>query len=476
MNIYLFELDSVRNSKQEIAAGQDALFREITANGNTVILSYNQLSDSAAFWAGLKDEKTYNAVMELCELGMIQVSLYADQRTAAQYILGHVKSCMKQLEKRRNSEDAEKQDFYFSLVPLDDNDGDMLRDVYRAIQYSDVQLLREKARENTGDREKYLFLSRYVELILLLSRSETANHPQKSGPLKSLLDYMEQVGQMFSAPQGDEGIDAVLARGLAILRRISDGVSREELQRRSVWYKLLETEPYTKDIDAAEAIVDLCYNYAVEDSILDVDKRYCDGDAEDFRKQFRIDMARYWYSVENGEHISHRKDDARRIAQTDFSENVALPEWSTALLLVKRNIEYIRKRGKRSLPDTQGKDRGERLAQQRRYWKKLSKRSLRYSLMVAGLYAAAFVAISYLLNVIQDLWTDALSVRFGVGGKLLINFISIVLFGIVTSELFAHFKLPDILETVENVFNGIHENRMLYALEREYHTHKGGNC
>ena len=149
MNIYLFELDSVRNAKEEIVSGQNALFREIAANGNTVILSYNQLSDSAAFWAALKDEETYKAVMGLCELGMIQVSLFAGQRTVAQYILGHIERCMEQLE---------KEDFYFSMVPLGGGGGgDLLRAVYHAIQYSDIQLLKEKAQENAADKEKYLF-------------------------------------------------------------------------------------------------------------------------------------------------------------------------------------------------------------------------------------------------------------------------------------------------------------------------------
>ena len=47
--VYLYELDSVRNSKKEIVLGQQALFEEIVKKGNTVVLSYNQLTDSEAF-------------------------------------------------------------------------------------------------------------------------------------------------------------------------------------------------------------------------------------------------------------------------------------------------------------------------------------------------------------------------------------------------------------------------------------------
>lgn len=47
--VYLFELDSVRNSKAEIERAQKALFEEIILNGNSVVLSFNQLADSRGF-------------------------------------------------------------------------------------------------------------------------------------------------------------------------------------------------------------------------------------------------------------------------------------------------------------------------------------------------------------------------------------------------------------------------------------------
>lgn len=44
--VYLFELDSVRNSPQEILWAQWAMFREVALKGNRVVLSFNQLTDS----------------------------------------------------------------------------------------------------------------------------------------------------------------------------------------------------------------------------------------------------------------------------------------------------------------------------------------------------------------------------------------------------------------------------------------------
>ena len=475
MNVYLFELDSVRNSEREIAIGQFAMFREIVANGNTVILSYNQLSDSAAFWAGLKDEDTYHAIMELCALGKIRVSLFAGQRTAAQYILRHIDECIDRLEKRRNGEAAKTQNFYFSLIPLDDNDEELLNDIRDAIEFSDVMLLKEKAAREGANAEKYLFLYRYVELILMLSRGETTNHRQKDGALKSLLDYRERVEAMLSASACAEGIDSVLARGAAVLRRVCAGAREEDLQRRSVWYKLLDREPFSQDVSAAEAIIDLCYNYAVEDSISAVEKRYINGSEEDFRKQFCLDMESYWRSITDGGHVLHRQDDARKKAQVDFVGKAALPDWATALHLVQRNAKYTQRHGEPPAPDTQNCDRAQKLAIQRRQWSKLSRRSLCRRFLLAGMYAAAFVIISYALNELQEFMTGRIVSGFGLGGRLLLDFISIAIFGVVSSSLFTRFKLPDILETVKSIANGIHENKLLRTVEREYDVLIGGD-
>ena len=57
-NVYLFELDSVRKTDNEIIKAQKALYAEIVINGNTVVLTYNQLVDSRGFFS-LLDEKDY---------------------------------------------------------------------------------------------------------------------------------------------------------------------------------------------------------------------------------------------------------------------------------------------------------------------------------------------------------------------------------------------------------------------------------
>lgn len=459
MNVYLFELDSVRNSAAEVAAGQQALFHEIVGNGNRVVLTYNQLSDSAAFWSGLKDQDTYEAIMELCRMGYIRVSLFAGQRTAAQYILNHVRNSRKKLEDMREGNATEAKSFYFSLIPLDSSEDELLRDLENAIQFSDLQLLKEKA------GEKYLFLFRYAELILMLSRSDTANHAEKIGKLKTMVDYYQLLKRVYATngehQQGKVGQPVV--SGFRILEKIEGGMSQGDMMRRSVWYKKLEDVVFSPDVKAAEAIIDLCYNYALEDSISDVFKRYTDGDEDSFKAQFEKDMESYWGSIQRGEHVWHKEDEERKNSQVELEATAELPDWKTALGLIKRNAYYEKRSGQHH----GAREKADSLQAQRRYWKKLTRRSFRNRITIALGYALAFILVSYLLDDIQEIVTSSMENGIGTLGTILLDLLSIAIFGVVSSIVFVRFNLPDILETMGSIRIGVRENRLMRLVSKE---------
>ena len=67
--VYLYELDSVRNSREEIIRGQQAMFEEIVKNGNKIVLSLNQITDSHAFLYAVQDKN-----MVLCQ-DLVQVKM-----------------------------------------------------------------------------------------------------------------------------------------------------------------------------------------------------------------------------------------------------------------------------------------------------------------------------------------------------------------------------------------------------------------
>lgn len=131
--VYLFELDSVRNSEQEIAHGQQVLFETLIKYGYKVVLSFNQLSDSQVFLAAIKDKESYDSMMRLFEMGMLKVSLYQEYRTPSQYIQDSIRKCL----------GDSNNIFFFSGIPIRQEDHMLLEEVLSALQYDDPERLME---------------------------------------------------------------------------------------------------------------------------------------------------------------------------------------------------------------------------------------------------------------------------------------------------------------------------------------------
>ena len=159
-SVYLYELDSVRNSKEEIQYAQERMFREIILNGNQVILTMNQLADSRAFLAAIENENTFEPFFELCQMGVIRISQYGTLRTPSQYFQGKIEEFLKKAEKT----ESEKSAFIYSGVPVAHDDAVMLRQLLKALRYSDPECLRELSgyNEENYSEEKIEYLIRYV--------------------------------------------------------------------------------------------------------------------------------------------------------------------------------------------------------------------------------------------------------------------------------------------------------------------------
>ena len=74
--VYLFELDSVRKSKKEIIKAQKALYEEIVLNGNIVVMTMNQLSDSLGFLIAVNNNETTRHILALFQTGVLRVSSF----------------------------------------------------------------------------------------------------------------------------------------------------------------------------------------------------------------------------------------------------------------------------------------------------------------------------------------------------------------------------------------------------------------
>lgn len=194
MYVYLFKFDSVRTSPEEIRSALEEMHRQILLYGNTVVLSYNQITDSMAFLAGIYNEQSYEAVMNLIRNGRIKMSRYAGARTPSEYMQNAIKKYI---------DDKTADTFRFSGLPTGTRAADLeekrrdLKLVYEALRCSDPWLLRSESEraDAAGDAEaarRYVMLEHYVQMILLLStREDTYIRERAAGENRPLTYFLD---------------------------------------------------------------------------------------------------------------------------------------------------------------------------------------------------------------------------------------------------------------------------------------------
>ncbi len=129
--VYLFELDSVRKTDNEIIRGQKALFNEISHNGNVVVLTFNQFVDSRGFFSLLDADKNkdyYDCIIKLFKDKRILISQYGNYHTISQFLI----------DKCRYD-----SNFIFSGWPLKSTQKRLLALIRRSLMYSDLSEIRE---------------------------------------------------------------------------------------------------------------------------------------------------------------------------------------------------------------------------------------------------------------------------------------------------------------------------------------------
>lgn len=294
--VYLFELDSVRDSDEEIIAGQAAIYDEIVRKGNTVVLTYNQLVDSRAFFSLMTDEAYYRNILQLFEQGCIRISQFGDIRTVAQYILSTV--------------DANKR-FIYSALPLKFTQKRLIALVQRSLVYSDLSEIREymeggrrsdedvedlfielerddagnvKRISMDGDGEDvamhrdilknlYSFLSIILRLSMLHDVYIAPRKASEIAPFRfhHVLQCVLRLS-MSSIPQWEE-VRAIL-QDLPAFRAGQNGRSRYHRDLYRQFHDGGLADAQRQAYSLAEAVVDLCYNYVCEISICNISKHY----------------------------------------------------------------------------------------------------------------------------------------------------------------------------------------------------------
>ncbi len=438
MQVYLHELDSIRESDKVaqcryIERGQQALFRELVKNGNTVVLSLNQLIDSEAFLFALRHKESYEAIMKLWKMGRIRVSTYGGIRTASQFMQDRM----------------EGGNFRFSALPEKFQSGEeaeqIRKTIVNAVKYNDAELI-HKIPELDGmndvqgkcklTKEEIDYLYRYVKMILELSSEFVQKNKEVKEEDRVTLSKMIQkiislyIDEKDSITDTDKAIHAAIRR----LNSISEESEQEKLNGRSFWYKHIEQESMCK------WIVDICYNYTVEESVLGA-SRHCDIASDEKLKE---DFAKRIH-----EKIEYANSKSKE--KGNLAEEVKLPNWKYAVRMLEYNkvVEdklFGKKKGKKG----HGKDKNrekyydEAIKEQRRRWIGITYLSTVYRLFVAVFFVLLFYAVDQGLGIAADV----------VGFETLLNstFINVIVWGLISSGVSEVFHLPDILTSMSELF------------------------
>lgn len=503
--VYLYELDSVHNSPVEILRGQQALFEEIVINGNQVVLTFNQLTDSQAFLCAIRDPKSYPHMLELFRLGALKISRFAppdsgeslDERKREQLRI-RVKECRKSyaslfrdnvlksypplppdapqrvlrtashyiqnaIEKCLNDDN---DSFLFSALPFRSCDKEILSALSYALQYSDPSVLdtvtfcfpgEDGPDEERQARERRDYVKRYVEMILQLSREPLAANPEKIGVRVSFGDMLERIQQVCTGafPELGDETAQLLPQALdclEILQKTAFGPGRP-IHNRSNWHEELRRFGQEPAALLAEAVVDLCYNYTMEASISGVARHYWD-DAS-FREDFLCRLRLYWEDGRKGIH-QFQKGDLRALSLPTIDK---MPPWDVAVRLLKSMPARMERTGDCGETVYESSD-----ARKKREWYWRICRGLLKQLNAALIYLILFMGTSFMLDCMENSMSD-IGAQFQFDG-LFLSLFSIVLFGVAGSKLSQWLKLPDILDTIKSFPITMHDAACLLTAPR----------
>jgi len=416
--VYLHELDSVRKSKKEIAAGQAALFEEIALNGNSVVITFHQLTDSHAFLAPLyrENDDRYKVIMELFRCGVLKISpfVYPDGQkchTASQY-MQRAMDKVREGKSFINSALPIKVRLKDAKAPVDANAklDDLSEKLYAAIRFGDIKSLKEGSSDNSIDEKDRLFLVRFVELVHLLSTDDLARNPVKESSTKKFICYMNLVLCTKSRWVTDvQEIETLQSETCEILVKIKAALLSDKLNLRSEWHDQLKVlERANKAVWLAVTIVDLCYNYAVEESISSASKHYDDEKPATFWKDFCFRLKNSWKDWQNPE-ISEvffaTKYDAEK-ADSDLVEWIRkLPWWQSVRW---KSVEWMmggfRKREKKRQGQSQEQPNGkietyeENFEKNKTRWQNSCRRWFWKYLGIMLFYVGTIIAICFAVD------------------------------------------------------------------------------
>ena len=436
--VYIHELDSVRSSEAEIKHARSRLYEEILINGNTPVISFNQLADSKAF-IGLvigatgqltatdNDNSDFSDIGYLMRHGRIKIARFSDKRTASQYLQDNLDA------KKTNPQSK----FILSGWPIPkDLENEIELEIYECIRlalrnsdpnYIDSRLSSLTPHRNNVKTESVLTAEQIRQIkqliVFVLSISKTdfayADISKEEKPSLSQLIYCIRQGLMNGEMKIKEPFCSVSETDIQEACEILDSVhlNENDLDRRSAWYNQMPsidntTSSYSYISRAlAHRVVDLCYNITVESGIDKCSSPFSSFSEKAFNKEVGKKLSQYMRDFESykpsSSEIESEEDDPRpnNEPSSQIENSAQKLDWGL-LVNIQRAIEN---RFRDSRFDCRSGADGSDLSKQRSIWKRNVYGSFAFQTWGAILYVILFGFIEVVLSLIDGLMENALS-------------------------------------------------------------------
>lgn len=360
----------------------------------------------------------------------------------------------------------QNETYIFSGLPITSDEKDLLRLLNEAIQYSSPAILERYPNYDT-DKERLDYLQRYVKTILQMSVEKLALNPVKETSGKNLVQFLEWIMRLPVENFWNDFPDFQAQFKDAIRCLKTTRTSLDAPNNRSNWHKVLR-ETDTSANRMAEAIVNVAYNYTVEDSIANISKHYDDSSDDDFYQDFTYRFHKYWMECESGTHILCAEE---KTAHELYKDWKGMPHWATATrLIADENII-------KQLDARENKAKEQTALYETNYQKEKSRWNARTICLLCAQFFIA-ILISFVIHgfneasgavesVVGD-WLDA----FGIGGDNLTIFITNFLiytvgFGTIWSLLQMILNLPDIAENLKKLCLSIFDGFVIVTAPRK---------
>lgn len=487
--VYLFELDSVRNSKEEIEIAHRALCDEIVKNGNQVVLSFNQLTDSLAILSALFNEDTYNDFMTLAEHGSILVSRSAGCKTASEFVQNSFKRCL-----NANLESGGST-FVFSGLPVEKGETELLKQLLDCFIHDDISELEKVRKINQEEIHRFKYLEKYVKLMLAISiKSEITLQPKERGS-HGMHDFILDMLEMYadtpdkdSESNLDSALLADVKKALVIIKDIEQELVRQSevgnaivSGKRSNWYTELgkkRVELNDPKLYLEESLVDLCYLYSLEDGIIDVSKHYSPEPAS-YRKDFEhrlVDLL----EMKKTRTVSTSRD----IVIDYYADELPKPDFSQAVICVEsaRPKRHTTTRGVTQDKNRYHEDKylgqhyERHYARERFKWKCEVGLNLLYTLRGITLLVLTFLVTNVAIDTIQDLAIENLILMTNFQENMIFSifvnvFLKIILFALLNSIVMEIFHVHDILDSAKK-FRSVTKNLLSIIFSGESSSYR----